>query len=65
VVFAARQSRPMDIALMGAAVGRTGGLLLASPGGAADAGKVLDQLRMRYRVDRLVMADGARAGSRR
>lgn len=61
VVFSTRATRRMDAAVMGATVGRAGGLLLLSPSNAAAAAKVLGQLKMRTTVDHLVMAESPRA----
>jgi hypothetical protein len=64
IVFSTNLTRRMDTAVMGAAVARIGGLLLLSPGGAPEAQKVLDQLKMRTMVDRLYFADRSRAPKR-
>jgi putative cell wall-binding protein len=64
IVFSTNMTRRMDAAVMGAAVARIGGLLLLSPGGAPEAQKVLDQLKMRTMVDRLFFADRSRAPRR-
>ena len=57
VVFSTRATRRMDAAVIGAAAGRIGGLLLLSPGGAREAAKQLDGLKMRSMVDHLIMVD--------
>jgi putative cell wall-binding protein len=57
MVFSAKATRRMDAAVMGAAVGRIGGLLLLSPAGADEARAILDHLKMRTTVDHLVMAE--------
>jgi hypothetical protein len=65
VVFSTEAGRRMEAAVMGAAVGRIGGVLLLSPKGAAAAATVLDQLKMRTTVDHLVMAELPRAATGR
>ncbi|HEV2753788.1 MAG TPA: cell wall-binding repeat-containing protein [Solirubrobacteraceae bacterium] len=55
VVYAAPRSRPMDAALIGAAAGRAGGLLLLSPSGAKETGQVLREIGRHDYVDRLIM----------
>lgn len=64
IVFSTNLTRRMDTAVMGAAVARIGGLLLLSPGGAPEAQKVLDQLKLRTMVDRLYFADRSRTPKR-
>ncbi len=55
VVYVADGSKPMQAALMGAAVGRLGGLLTLAPGGTAAAGEVtVNALGLRPVVDKLV-----------
>jgi hypothetical protein len=65
VVFSTNARNKMDAALLGAAAGRIGGLLLLSPGGSSQARRVLDQLKMRTMVDHLVMAELPRAATGR
>jgi putative cell wall-binding protein len=65
VVFASRDTRRMDAAVMGAAVGRIGGLLLLTPGGAVAARDALYALGMRNNVDHLMVADRPRTRSGR
>jgi len=60
IVFATDPKRRMDTALMGAPVGRLGGLLMLARGGAAGATKTLGAAGMRKDVDRLVVAERAR-----
>jgi BNR repeat-like domain/ell wall binding domain 2 (CWB2) len=60
VVFAGRASRRMDAAVMGAAVGRIGALMLLTPGGAKAAGAALSALGMRDNVDHLMVVDRPR-----
>ena len=51
-------------AVMGASVARIGGQLLLSPGGAPEATRVVDQLKMRGLVDKLYFVDRARLARR-
>jgi len=60
VVYAAPRSRPMDAALIGAAAGRAGGLLLLSPSGAKETGQVLREIGRHDYVDRLIMVRRSR-----
>lgn len=60
VVYSVRATRRMDTAIMGAALGRTNGLLLLSPRGAPEAGRMLGKMKIRTLVDRLVMMDRSR-----
>lgn len=56
IVYVADAARPMDAAVLGAAVARAGGLMLLTPG--ADAGaaeRQVTRLGLRDRVDRLVV----------
>ncbi len=64
VVYSVNLTRRMDAALMGAPLARIGGQLLLSPGGAPEAQKVLNQLKMRTMVDRLYFADRSRTAKR-
>ncbi len=58
VVYVADGNKPMQAALMGAAVGRMGGLLVLSPGGTATAAEaVVGSLGLRPVVDRLVTSN--------
>jgi hypothetical protein len=58
VVYVADGNEPMQAALMGAAVGRLGGLLTLAPGGAAAAAEAtVNALGLRPAVDRLVTAN--------
>ncbi|MGI9099797.1 MAG: cell wall-binding repeat-containing protein [Solirubrobacteraceae bacterium] len=59
IVYTARASRRMDAALLGPAVGRMTGLLLLTHRGQAEVAGLLDALRMRGAVDRVVAVDGA------
>lgn len=58
IVYTARASRRMDAALLGGAVGRMGGLLLLTHRGQAEVAGMLDALRIRGAVDRVVAVDG-------
>ena len=61
VVFTATDRRRMDAAVMGAGVGRIGGLLLlVSDDGVAAARSALDGLKMGKNVDHLMVADHPR-----
>ena len=60
VVFAARSTRRMDAAVMGAAVGRIGGLLLLTSGRASAAREALQESNMRSKVDHLMVAEKPR-----
>jgi hypothetical protein len=50
----------MDAAVMGPTVGRTGGLLLLTEGGASAAREAVRAAGMRGMVDRVVVAERAR-----
>ena len=60
VVFAVKATRRMDAAVMGAAVGRMGGLLMLSSGGMQAARDALQESTMRSKVDRLWVAEKPR-----
>ena len=60
VVFASKSTRRMDAAVMGAAVGRIGGLLLLTEGGVAAAREALSDVNMRTKVDHLMVAEKPR-----
>ena len=60
VVFAAKSTRRMDAAVMGAAVGRIGGLLLLTKGGVSAVREALGDVNMRTKVDRLMVAEKPR-----
>ncbi len=55
VVYSVPRSNQMDAAVVGAAAGRGGGLLLLSPSGAKETGALLRDLGMHSTVDRLIM----------
>jgi hypothetical protein len=56
IAYVADDSRPVDAAVAAAAVSRTGGIVLLSPGaGTAAAGQQLDQLGLTGAVDKLVI----------
>ncbi len=59
IVYTARASRRMDAALLGPAAGRMTGLLLLTHSGQAEVAGLLDSLRIRGSVDRVVAIDGA------
>jgi hypothetical protein len=65
MVYAADARRRMDAAVIGPAVGRMGGLLLLTPGGARAAREAVQDAGMRGTVDRLVVAEPARTRTRR
>ncbi|MDP9403790.1 MAG: hypothetical protein M3P85_10810 [Actinomycetota bacterium] len=55
MVYVADGNKPMQAALMGAAVSRLGGLLVLTPGGSGEAAEpVVNDLALRPHVDRLV-----------
>jgi putative cell wall-binding protein len=56
VVFATKNTRSMAAALMGAAVGRIGGLMLLTRSGAGTARRILEDLNLRNEVDHLIVA---------
>ncbi|MEA2255868.1 MAG: hypothetical protein QOG35_1913 [Solirubrobacteraceae bacterium] len=58
IVYTARASRRMDAALLGPAVGRMTGLLMLTHRGQAEVPALLDALRIRGSVDRVVAVDG-------
>jgi len=60
VVFTARSTRRMDAAVMGAAVGRIGGMLLLTNGGVPAARAALQNGNMRNKVDHLMVAEKPR-----
>jgi BNR repeat-like domain/ell wall binding domain 2 (CWB2) len=60
VVFAARSTRRMDAAVVGAAVGRIGGLLMLTEGGASAARRALGEINMRTKVDHLMVVEKPR-----
>ena len=60
VVFAAKATRRMDAAVMGAAVGRIGGLLTLSRGGMRATRTLLESSTMRDKVDHLMVAEKPR-----
>lgn len=64
IVYTAPAARRMDAALMGAAAGRMGGLLLLGPGGSGDPSQVLPRA-MRDTVDRLVVVQSPQQRRRR
>lgn len=57
IVYTARASRRMDAALLGPAVGRMTGLLVLTHRGESEIPVLLDQLRIRGSVDRVVAID--------
>jgi len=58
IVYVADSNKPMQAALLGAAVGRMGGLLMAIPGGtAASAETTINGLNLRAGVDRIVTSN--------
>jgi N-acetylmuramoyl-L-alanine amidase len=59
VVYTARASRRMDAALLGPAAGRMTGLLLLTHRGESEIPVLLNQLRIRGSVDRVVAIDRA------
>jgi hypothetical protein len=60
VVYTAKSTRRMDAAVMGAAVGRIGGLLLLTDGGVPAARAALRSSKMRAKVDHLMVAEKPR-----
>ncbi len=60
IVYSARRTHRMDAALIGAAAGRAGGLLLLSPDGAKETGVILRDLGMHSTVDRILMVERSR-----
>jgi putative cell wall-binding protein len=60
LAFSVESSQPMYAAVMGAAVGRIGGLLMLSPGGPPAARQALQRGGLRSKVDRLIVAERAR-----
>jgi hypothetical protein len=57
IVYTARASRRMDAALLGPAVGRMTGLLVLTHRGESEIPSLLDQLKIRGAVDRVVAID--------
>ncbi|MBW3609666.1 MAG: cell wall-binding repeat-containing protein, partial [Actinobacteria bacterium] len=63
IFFSTDVRRKMDAAVIGAAGARIGGMFLLSPGGAADAAEIINDLKMRSTTDHLVMVgSGATTG---
>jgi hypothetical protein len=60
MVYASDARRRMDAAVMGPTVGRMGGLLLLTEGGASAAREGVRATRMRGMVDRVVVAEPVR-----
>ena len=60
VVYSAPRTQRMDAALIGAAAGRAGGLLLLSPGGAKETGEILRDLNTHNTTDRILMVERTR-----
>jgi hypothetical protein len=60
VIYSARRTHRMDAALIGAAAGRAGGLLLLSPDGAKETGAILRDLDMHSTTDRILMVERSR-----
>lgn len=60
IVYTARASRRMDAALLGPAAGRMTGLLLLTHRGESEIPVLLNQLKIRGSVDRVVAIDRAR-----
>jgi hypothetical protein len=60
LVYASDARRRMDAAVMGPTVGRMGGLLLLTEGGASAARDAVRAAGMRGMVDRVVVAEPAR-----
>jgi len=58
IVYTARASRRMDAALLGPAVGRMTGLLLLTHSGRVEIPSLLNSLRIRGSVDRVIAVDG-------
>ncbi|CAA9517085.1 MAG: GH33 [uncultured Solirubrobacteraceae bacterium] len=57
VFFSTNAGRKMDAAVIGAAAARIGGMFVLSSGGATEAGRVINQLKMRSTTDHLVMVE--------
>jgi hypothetical protein len=64
IVYTARASRRMDAALLGFAVGRTTGLLLLTHRGQSEIPSLLDSLKIRDSVDRVVAVDSPGKGGK-
>lgn len=63
VVWVADEARPVDAAVAGAAVARSGGLLLLTPGAKADAAeRRLRDLGLASQVDQIVVAESTSSG---
>jgi hypothetical protein len=58
IVYSARASRRMDAALLGFAAGRMTGILLLTQRGETQVPALLNQLRIRGSVDRVIAVDG-------
>jgi len=64
VAFVADESRPVDAAVVGAAVARTGGILVVAPGGTSGAAEEqIKALGLTDQVDQVVVAKSATSGS--